>query len=166
MTSQPGVISTETVTVDPYRAYYRLQFGDDNDTQPEDFINPGPSGYNDDNGGIWLRAESFMPALVTVEVWPVGARPLRAEAVIAFDGEFQVVDAGEDPGPGRSLGVEAWAGEELTTRLEPGVWAVLIQVTGQEEAARALDGWVNSAEDDPPLPGPVEHWWVDIIDTE
>ena len=107
MTSEPGVISTETVTVDPYQGYYRLQFGDDNDTQPEDFINPGPSGYADDNGGIWLRAESFMPALVTVEVWPVGARPLRAEAVIAFDGEFQVVDAGEDPVPGRSLGVEA-----------------------------------------------------------
>jgi hypothetical protein len=155
----------------PYPIYgnYRLQFGPDTGTSPEEFVNPGPRAYADDEGGIWLFARHpMMPTEVTLSVWPVGARPIREGALIGYDGEFEVPDYGDEPVEGWVLGEVNVPRDDITlsTRLEPGVWAVLVQVTGQDEADRAYQAYL----DDPnygsiPAPGPIEHWYVDIIDT-
>jgi hypothetical protein len=142
VTDQVQAISSETVVI-PYPIYgnYRLQFGPDTGTSSEEFVNPGPRAYADDEGGIWLFARHpMMQAEVTVSVWPVGARPpVREGALIGYDGEFEVPDVSDEPVEGWVLGEVNVPRDDITlsTRLEPGVWAVLIQVTGQDEADRA-----------------------------
>lgn len=140
-------MSLALVNLDPVYGWYRLQVGGEggNDTQPEEFLNPGPAGYADDYGGIWMWAHDQRPALVTVQTWPVGSAPSRPGAEVAYDGEFEVPDTGEDSGVMTTVidnGVaDGMPGEPVGIELEPGVWKVLIWVHGH-------------------------HWWVDIIDTE
>ena len=126
----------------PGWGWYRLQAGGegDNDTLPEDFVNPGPGGYGDDYGGIWMRAPDHSPADVTIEVWPVNAQPDRPGTEVAFDGEFAVPDTGEGSGQLMAVLPEYQGYEPLDVRLEPGVWRLLISVADNQ-------------------------WWVDIIDT-
>lgn len=171
MTDQVQAISSETVVI-PYPIYgnYRLQFGAGNEVSPEEFVNPGPRAYADDEGGIWLFARHpMMQTEVTVSVWPVGARPpVREGALIAYDGEFEVPDVSDEPVEGWVLGEVNVPRDDpaLNTRLEPGVWAVLIQVTGQDEADRAFQAHLGDPNyESLSALGPIEHWWVDIIDT-
>lgn len=136
------------VPLRPVYGWYRLQAGGEgeNDTTPEEFVNPGPAGYADDYGGIWMQARDLRPAQVTVTTWPVGSTPVHPGAEVAFQGEFEVPDTGEDSGfmtkvvdNGVSGGVP---GELVGIQLEPGVWQVLISMVNHRR------------------------WWVDIVDTE
>jgi hypothetical protein len=129
------------VNLSPWHGWYRLQAGGvDNDTLPEDFVNPGPRGYGGDYGGIWIEAHGRDPADVNIEVWPVDAQPDRPGTEVAFDGEFEVPDTGEDSGQLMAVLPEYHGTELLDVRLEPGVWRLLITTRDNE-------------------------WWVDIIDT-
>lgn len=140
-------MSTAMVTLRPVDGWYRLQAGGEgeNDTTPEEFVNPGPGGYADDYGGIWMRATDNRAAQVTVETWPVGSEPFRRGADVAFDGEFEVPDTGENSGAVTTIldnGVSGgMPGEPVGIQLEPGVWQVCIWQFGDHR------------------------WWVDIIDT-
>jgi hypothetical protein len=165
------VMSSETKILRPHFGWYLLQARSDNDDVEPDLDGghlDNPLAYADDTGGIWLRSTTeYMPVEVTLEVLPVGTRPvIREGAQVVYDGQYYVEKVDQDVGneTGVVTSPQGMEGDPIiwTTRLDWGLWRAVIQVNGYGKSGEAQRIWQEADGDKEQ--SVAEYWWVSLLD--